>query len=45
MKAKFPIEETELGMMMLVSPEQPKKAPLPIEVTELGIATLVSPEQ
>ena len=36
---------TELGMIMLVSPEQPTNAPASIYATELGMVMLVRPEQ
>ena len=36
---------TELGIVMLVNPEQPEKQPSPKLVTELGIVMLVKPEQ
>ena len=41
----LPIEETELGMSMLVSPLQSENAKLPIEETELGMVMLVRPLQ
>ncbi len=44
-KARSPMEVTELGMVTEVSPEQPRKADEPMEVTELGMVTEVSPEQ
>ncbi len=44
-KASFPIEVTELGMVMLAKLEQPRNASSPIEVTELPILTLASPLQ
>ena len=39
LKAEFPIEVTELGIVTEVKPLQPLKAELPIEVTELGMVT------
>ena len=36
---------TELGIVMLVKPEQPQKQLCPKLVTELGIVMLVNPEQ
>ena len=36
---------TELGIVMLVKPEQPEKQQTPKLVTELGIVMLVKPEQ
>ena len=35
------MEVTELGMVMLVRPEQPLNAQSPMEVTELGMVMLV----
>ena len=43
-KTLSPIEETELGMLMLVKP-QPQKALSSIELTELGMETLVKLQQ
>ena len=45
MKQFSPILVTELGIVMLVKPEQPQKHLLPKLVTELGIVMLVNPEQ
>lgn len=45
LKAEFPMEVTELGMVTLDSVEQPRKAEFSMEVTELGIVTLVRDEQ
>ena len=46
MKAPFPIDITESGMVMLVSPDasDASKAPTPIDVTESGMVMLVSPD-
>ena len=44
-KTLSPIEETELGIVMLVNRLQFRKVPSPIEETELGIVTLVKPRQ
>ena len=43
--ARSPMVVTELGMLMLVSPEQPENASSPMEVTELGMLMLVRLEQ
>ena len=45
MKQYSPKLVTELGIVMLVNPEQPEKQPSPKLVTELGIVVLVKPEQ
>ena len=39
------MEVTELGMVMLVRPEQPENALSPMSVTELGMVMLVKPVQ
>ena len=39
------MEVTELGMVMLVMPEQYSNALSPMVVTELGMVMLVKPEQ
>ena len=44
-KAQIPIELTELGIVTVVSPEQPKNAACSLVVTELGIVKDVSPVQ
>ena len=45
MKQYSPKLVTELGIVMLVNPEQPEKQPSPKLVTELGIVMLVKAEQ
>ena len=39
----MPIEVTELGMVTLVKPLQPRKAEEPMEVTELGMVVFLQP--
>ena len=45
MKAEFPIEVTEDGMVMEVRLVQPLKAEFPMEVTDEGMVTEVRPVQ